>query len=91
MTTLDTNAPSKLPAITLAFWIMKISATTLGETLGDFLSKGPDDGGLDLGYALASIIVLGIFLATLLPQLADRRPRRSCQPVCSNSPRRAPT
>lgn len=64
---------SKLPAITLAFWIMKIAATTLGETLGDFLSKGPEHGGIDLGYGLASLIVLGIFLATLLPQLAVKR------------------
>ena len=30
--------PSKLPEITLAFWIMKICATTLGETAGDLLS-----------------------------------------------------
>lgn len=64
---------NKLPAITLAFWIMKIAATTLGETLGDFLSKGPEHGGIDLGYGLASVIVLGIFLATLLPQLAVKR------------------
>jgi uncharacterized membrane-anchored protein len=64
---------SKLPAITLAFWIMKIAATTLGETLGDFLSKGPEHGGLDLGYLLASVVVLAIFFATLLPQLLSRR------------------
>lgn len=64
---------SKLPAITLAFWVMKISATTLGETLGDFLSKGPEHGGINLGYALASLIVLGIFLATLIPQLLTHR------------------
>ena len=64
---------SKLPAITLAFWIMKIAATTLGETLGDFLSKGPEHGGINLGYALATLIVLGIFLATLIPQLLTKR------------------
>lgn len=64
---------TKLPAITLAFWLMKISATTLGETLGDFLSKGPEDGGLDLGYLVASLIVLAIFLATLVPQLLTHR------------------
>jgi uncharacterized membrane-anchored protein len=64
---------SKLPAITLAFWVMKISATTLGETLGDFLSKGPEHGGLNLGYLLASLIVLAIFFATLIPQLMSRR------------------
>lgn len=64
---------SKLPAITFAFWVMKIAATTLGETLGDFLSKGPEHGGLDLGYLLASIIVLAIFFATLIPQLLSHR------------------
>ncbi len=64
---------SKLPAVTLAFWIMKISATTLGETLGDLLSKGPEHGGIGLGYLAASLIVLGIFLATLIPQLLTRR------------------
>jgi len=64
---------NKLPAITLAFWIMKISATTLGETLGDFLSKGPEHGGIGLGYLVASIVVLAIFLATLIPQLISNR------------------
>ncbi len=64
---------SKLPEITFAFWVMKIAATTLGETLGDFLSKGPEHGGINLGYLLASVIVLGIFFATLIPQLMTRR------------------
>jgi uncharacterized membrane-anchored protein len=69
----SSSAVSKLPAITLAFWIMKISATTLGETLGDFLSKGPEAGGINLGYMYASLIVLAIFFATLVPQLLSRR------------------
>ena len=64
---------SKLPAITFSFWVMKIAATTLGETLGDFLSKEPKDGGIDLGYRNASLIVLGIFLVTLVPQLLSKR------------------
>lgn len=68
-----TTTLNKLPAITLAFWIMKICATTLGETLGDFLSKGPDDGGIGLGYLTASLIVLGVFLVTLVPQLLMQR------------------
>ncbi len=73
MPTPTSGTHSKLPAITLAYWIMKIAATTLGETLGDFLSKGPEHGGINLGYALASLIVLGIFLATLIPQLFTTR------------------
>jgi uncharacterized membrane-anchored protein len=48
---------SKVPAVTLGFWIIKILATTLGETGGDTLSMT-----LDLGY-LAST---GIFLAFLI-------------------------
>lgn len=66
-------AASKLPAVTLVFWIMKICATTLGETLGDFLSKGPEHGGIGLGYLVASLLVLAIFLVTLLPQIFSRR------------------
>jgi uncharacterized membrane-anchored protein len=34
----STEAPShgnKVPAVTLAFWVIKIAATTLGETAGD--------------------------------------------------------
>ncbi|MBX3380669.1 MAG: hypothetical protein KF805_11300 [Phycisphaeraceae bacterium] len=65
-------ALNKLPAITFSFWVMKIAATTLGETLGDFLSKGPEHGGLNLGYLFASILVLAIFFATLIPQLRSR-------------------
>lgn len=59
---------SKVAKITLAFWIMKICATTLGETAGDLLSMT-----LDIGYALSSLILLGFFLATLAAQLAARR------------------
>ena len=40
-------ALSKVPQITLAFWIVKICATTLGETGGDALSMT-----LNLGYAV---------------------------------------
>lgn len=59
---------NKLPRINLAFWIMKISATTLGETAGDLLSMT-----LRVGYAISSLILLGFFAATLAGQLASRR------------------
>lgn len=55
---------SKLPEITLLFWIMKIAATTLGETAGDLFSMT-----LNIGYAISSLLLIGIFLATLLAQL----------------------
>lgn len=54
----------KLPEITLAFWVMKICATTLGETAGDLLSMT-----LNVGYAVSTVILMGVFLVTLLCQL----------------------
>ena len=58
---------NKVPAITLAFWVMKICATTLGETAGDLLSMT-----LNLGYAASTLILIGVFLVTLVSQLAAR-------------------
>lgn len=54
----------KVPEITLAFWIMKICATTLGETAGDFFSMT-----LHLGYALTSVLLIILFLIALTLQL----------------------
>lgn len=54
----------KLPQITLCFWIMKICATTLGETAGDLLSMT-----MNIGYAASSLILVSIFVITLLMQL----------------------
>jgi uncharacterized membrane-anchored protein len=61
-------AVSKLPMITLGFWIMKICATTLGETAGDHLSKT-----LHIGYAVSSIILFSAFLVVLTLQLMSRK------------------
>lgn len=47
---------NKVPQVTLVFWIIKIAATTLGETAGDTLSMS-----LNLGYILSSIIFFFIF------------------------------
>jgi uncharacterized membrane-anchored protein len=58
----------KLPEITLLFWVMKICATTLGETAGDLLSMT-----LNVGYAISSLILVSIFLVTLFTQLASKR------------------
>lgn len=59
---------NKLPQITLAFWVMKICATTLGETAGDLLSMT-----LDIGYALSSLLLIGLFLVSLFGQLRTHR------------------
>lgn len=58
---------NKLPQITLAFWVMKICATTLGETAGDLLSMT-----LNIGYAMSSLLLISVFLVTLLTQLYSR-------------------
>jgi len=58
----------KIPEITFMFWVMKICATTLGETAGDLLSMT-----LNVGYGLSSLILMGFFLATLAIQLAAHR------------------
>ncbi len=55
---------SKLPEITLYFWIVKICATTLGETAGDLLSMT-----LHIGYAVASLALVTALIIALVMQL----------------------
>lgn len=59
---------NKVAEITLIFWLMKIIATTLGETLGDFLSMT-----LNLGYAIGIGITALFFLTVLLIQLFSKK------------------
>jgi uncharacterized membrane-anchored protein len=62
------EALSKAPQATLMFWLVKICATTVGETGGDALSMT-----LKLGYLVATLIFLGFFLVTMTAQVsADR-------------------
>jgi uncharacterized membrane-anchored protein len=58
----------KLPEVALAFWIMKIAATTLGETAGDLFAQT-----LKLGYFLTTITLFLIFVLTLVVQLKSSR------------------
>lgn len=59
---------SKVAEVTALFWVMKICATTLGETAGDLLSMT-----LGIGYALSSLLLLAGFGIALALQLrADR-------------------
>jgi uncharacterized membrane-anchored protein len=55
---------SKVPEVTLGFWIIKIIATTLGETGGDALSMT-----MNFGYLLSTIIFIGIFLVAVIVQI----------------------
>jgi uncharacterized membrane-anchored protein len=59
---------SKVAQVTVCFWILKICATTLGETGGDLLSMT-----LHVGYAVSSAILIGVFLVSFLAQLRSRR------------------
>ena len=59
---------SKVPHVTLGFWIVKIFATTVGETGGDALSMT-----LQLGYLVSTLIFLGFFVVTLTAQVASKR------------------
>jgi uncharacterized membrane-anchored protein len=58
---------SKVPAVTLGFWIIKIIATTLGETGGDAVSMT-----LNWGYALSSALFIGIFVVAVAAQIAAK-------------------
>jgi uncharacterized membrane-anchored protein len=59
---------TKLPQITISFWIMKICATTLGETAGDLLAQT-----MKVGYAISSAILLAFFFVTLTIQLFSKK------------------
>lgn len=58
----------KVPAVTLGFWLLKIVATTLGETGGDALSMS-----LNLGYLLSTAIFAVIFAAAVVGQILAKR------------------
>jgi uncharacterized membrane-anchored protein len=55
---------SKVPEVTLIFWIIKIAATTLGETGGDAVSMS-----MNLGYLVATAIFAAIFLVAVVAQI----------------------
>ena len=59
---------SKAPPAILMFWLVKICATTVGETGGDAISMT-----LKLGYAVATLIFVAFFAVTLFAQVRARR------------------
>ena len=61
------DAAVKVPAITLGFWIVKIAATTLGETAGDAVTMS-----MNLGYALGTLIFAAAFVVSVMAQVAAR-------------------
>ena len=65
----DSHGPEvKVPALTLGFWLIKILATTLGETGGDSVSMS-----MDLGYLLATLIFMLVFVACVVAQVSAAR------------------
>jgi uncharacterized membrane-anchored protein len=64
----DASPVSKVPAVTLLFWVLKILATTLGETAGDTLSMT-----LNLGYLVATAVFAAVFLAAVAGQIRAQR------------------
>lgn len=65
---MNENNLNKVARITLLFWVMKIIATTLGETLGDFFSMT-----LNIGYTQTLLAMLAIFIVVLIAQLSVKR------------------
>jgi len=61
-------AVSKVPEVTLLFWVLKVAATTLGETGGDAVSMS-----MNLGYLVATGIFGVIFLVAVGAQIAAKQ------------------
>lgn len=59
---------SKLPELTLMFWIIKIAATTLGETGGDAVSMS-----MNLGYLVGTLIFSSVFIVAVLVQIKAKQ------------------
>jgi uncharacterized membrane-anchored protein len=67
MTAANDDRMSKVPEVTLVFWIIKIAATTFGETAGDALSMS-----MNLGYLLSTAIFAAIFVVAVIVQIVAR-------------------
>jgi len=59
---------SKVPEVTLIFWIIKVAATTLGETGGDAVSMS-----MNLGYLIGTGIFATIFVVTVTAQISAKQ------------------
>src|SRR6202140_3573644 len=68
MATHPLKAVSKVPEVTLIFWIIKIAATTLGETGGDAVTMS-----MKLGYLVGTAIFAALFLVAVAAQIRATR------------------
>lgn len=62
------QALAKVPEVTLGFWLIKIAATTLGETGGDAVSMS-----MHLGYLVGTAIFAAVFVAAVVAQIRAQR------------------
>ncbi|MBK0383190.1 hypothetical protein I5M32_09490 [Pedobacter sp. SD-b] len=53
---------NKVPEVTLAFWIIKIMATTIGETAADFLNINLNLGLVNTSYVMAALLIIVLFI-----------------------------
>ena len=58
------QSPSKVPEVTLGFWIIKVAATTLGETGGDSVTMT-----MNWGYLIGTAIFLGLLIVLVVAQI----------------------
>lgn len=68
MNTANEDDLSKVPAVTLIFWVIKIFATTLGETGGDAVSMS-----MNLGYLIGTGIFSAVFIIAVIAQISAKR------------------
>ena len=68
MSTTERELLGKVPAVTLGFWIIKIAATTLGETGGDAVTMS-----MNLGYLVGTLIFASVFLVSVVAQVRAKR------------------
>src|SRR6478752_1757995 len=66
--TISSVSVSKVPEVTLLFWVLKVAATTLGETGGDAVSMS-----MNLGYLIGTAIFAGIFLVAASVQIKTQK------------------
>jgi uncharacterized membrane-anchored protein len=73
---LKREALSKVPEVTLAFWIIKIAATTLGETGGDSVTMTllhADANAQNGGYLIGTALFFSMLVALVIWQIAAKR------------------
>jgi uncharacterized membrane-anchored protein len=68
MTRVLRDCTTKIPEVTLVFWIIKVAATTLGETGGDTVTMT-----MDLGYLAGTAIFLAALIVLVVAQITARR------------------